>query len=138
MNIEISKGIYVITGGGNSKEKRPSPAGGVPGGVPGGVKGEQGGEYRPVKSQKMDGSKRWLEFKRRPSPAEAGAEGRTTGVTGDANKPACQIRKDGWIKEMVGIQKAAFASRSWRRRKNRRRHRRRKTCMKIGRSRKNE
>ena len=51
------------------------------------LKGEQGGEYRPVKSEKMDGSKRWLEFKRRPSPAEAGAEGRTTGVTGDA-KPA--------------------------------------------------
>ena len=74
-------------GGRNSKEKQPSPAGGVPGGVPGGVKGEQGGEYRPVKSEKMDGSKRWLEFKRRPSPAEAGAEGRATGVTGDA-KPA--------------------------------------------------
>ena len=39
----------------------------MPGGVPGGVKGEQGGEYRPVKSGKMDGSKRWLEFTRRPS-----------------------------------------------------------------------
>jgi len=44
-------------GGGNSNKKQPSPAGGVPGGVPGGVKGEQGGEYRPVKSEKMDDAK---------------------------------------------------------------------------------
>ena len=81
----------------------------MPGGVPGGVKGEQGGEYRPVKSGKMDGSKRWLEFTRRPSPAEAGAGGRTTGVTGaargvtgDANR---KVKEEG-IERRSGLESA--------------------------------
>ena len=86
-------------------------------------------------------SKGWREFEGEAAFTSRRCAGRRTRRRKRGTRrrvQTCQIRKDGWIKEMVGIQKAAFASRSWRRRKNHRRHRRRKTCMKIGRSRKNE
>ena len=86
-------------------------------------------------------SKGWREFEGEAAFTSRRCAGRRTRRRKRGTRrrvQTCQIRKDGWIKEMVGIQKAAFASRSWRRKKNHRRHRRRKTCMKIGRSRKNE